>query len=114
MVAKITDRIDALEQRLKQLKTQQQRMEARKRAQKMRRDRREDLRKKILIGAIVLAMVERGEIEEEQLQSWLDEALTREEDRNLFGLNGAVNHASAVAHSSENGGAEDAPGASAG
>ena len=90
MVAKITDRIDALEQRLRQLKTQQQRMEARKRAQKIRRERREDLRRKILVGAIVLALVERGEIAEGQLQRWLDGALTREEDRKLFGLNGVA------------------------
>ena len=86
MAGKISDRIDALEQRLKTLKTQQQRMETRNRAAKARRDRRGELRKKILVGAVVLAKVERGEIEEAVLLGWMEGALTRAEDRALFGL----------------------------
>lgn len=86
MADKIADRIDALEQRLQELKTQQQRMEARRRATKARHGRREELRKKILVGAVVLAKVERGEIEEEVLRRWMEGALTRAEDRVLFGL----------------------------
>lgn len=86
MAGKIADRIDTLERRLKALKTQQQRLEARNRATKARRDRREELRKKIVVGAVVLSKVERGEIEEKVLLGWLEGALTREEDRALFGL----------------------------
>lgn len=86
MAAKIKDRIDALEQRLKQLKTQQLRIDSRKRAQGVRRDRREELRRKVLVGAVVLAKVERGEIEEATLRAWLDSSLSKAEDRALFGL----------------------------
>jgi hypothetical protein len=45
---------------------------------------RDDTRRKI--GAIVLAKVEQGVIQESVLRSWLDAALTREDDRALFGL----------------------------
>lgn len=86
MASKIASRIDVLEQRLKELKTQQQRSEARKRAVKARRDRREELRRKILVGAVVLEKVERGEIDKGVLLGWMEGALTREEDRGLFGL----------------------------
>ena len=80
------ERIAALEAKLKQLKVQQQRKEARARAIEGRRSRREEMRRKFLVGAIVLAKVEAGEIEEKTLKQWLDPALTKLEDRALFGL----------------------------
>jgi len=80
------ERIHALEAKLKQLKVVQQRREARARTVESRRTRREELRRKILVGAIVLAKVEAGEIEERTLKDWLDPAITRPEDRALFGL----------------------------
>jgi hypothetical protein len=86
VASKTADRIDPLEQRLKQLKVQQQRTQARKRTQEARRSRREDTRRKILVGAIVLAKVDQGVIGAQQLRGWLDGALTREDDRVLFGL----------------------------
>jgi hypothetical protein len=86
MAAKITERIGTLEERLKQLKAKQQRVAARKRTLESRRTRREDTRRKILVGAIVLAKVEQGAIEEKLLRGWLDGALTRPDDRALFGL----------------------------
>ncbi|MGH8226503.1 MAG: mobilization protein [Steroidobacteraceae bacterium] len=86
MGAKIADRIDGLEQRLKQLRAQQQRQEARRRSIETRRTRREDLRRKVLVGAVVLARVERGLLEDAVLKGWLDPAITREEDRAICGL----------------------------
>ncbi len=83
------ERIAALEAKLKQLKTVQQRKEARARSIATRRTRAQELRRKILVGAVVLAKVEAGEIEEKQLKQWMDGALTRAEDRELFGLDGA-------------------------
>jgi hypothetical protein len=80
------DRIAALEAKLKQLKVVQQRKEARARTVEGRRTRREELRRKILVGAVVLAKVEAGEIEEKTLKQWLHPAVTRPEDRALFGL----------------------------
>ncbi|HUI62976.1 MAG TPA: mobilization protein [Steroidobacteraceae bacterium] len=86
MATPLTERIESLEQRLKKLKTQQQRQEARKRSLDSRRSRREDTRRKILIGAIVLAKIDQGVFERATLMSWLDQALTRTDDRALFAL----------------------------
>jgi hypothetical protein len=85
-VPKIDDRIEALEAKLKQLKVQHQRKEARARTAAARRSRYEELRRKILVGAIVLAKVESQEFDGAILRGWLDRELTREDDRGLFGL----------------------------
>jgi hypothetical protein len=82
---KIDDRIEALEAKLKQLKVQHQRKEARARTAAAKRSRHEELRKKILVGAVVLAKVEKGEFEEAVLKGWMDAAVSRPEDRALFG-----------------------------
>jgi hypothetical protein len=87
-VSKVTERerIQALEAKLKQLKTVQARKEARARTTAAKKSRGEELRRKILAGAVLLAKVEKGEFEEETLKAWMDAALTRPEDRELFGL----------------------------
>jgi hypothetical protein len=85
---KVDERIQALEAKLKQLKVQQQRKEARLRSAAAKKSRGEELRRKILVGAIVLAKVEAGEIDENLLKRWLDPAVTRPEDRALFELDG--------------------------
>jgi hypothetical protein len=87
-MAKVSEqeRIAALEQKLNQLKTLQQRREAKARSVALHRSRRDELRRKILVGAVVLARVEAGEIDEKLLKQWMDGAVTRPEDRALFGL----------------------------
>ena len=90
-MAKVDERIQALEAKLKQLKVQQQRKEARARTTAAKRSRGEELRRKILAGAVLLSKVEAGEFQEETLKAWMKAALTRPEDRALFGLaDGAV------------------------
>ena len=74
---KRTDRIAQLEDKLRQLKERQQAVEARQRTLESRRKRKDDTRRKILVGAIVLAKVEQGELDPGQLRRWLDQALTR-------------------------------------
>ncbi len=86
MATKIAAGSGTLEERLKQLQAKQQRAQARKQALASRRTRRDDTRRKILVGAIVLAKVEQGVIDQSTLLGWLDGALIREEDRALFGL----------------------------
>jgi hypothetical protein len=86
VASKITERIESLEERVRQLKAKQQRIEARRRSLASRRARREDTRRKILVGAIVLAKVEQGVIAKSVLRGWLDGALERPDDRALFGL----------------------------
>jgi hypothetical protein len=83
---KLDTRISTLEERLKQLKARQQRLELRRRTLESRKARKADTRRKILVGAIVLAKVEHGEIPQTQLRKWLDESLTRPDDRALFDI----------------------------
>jgi hypothetical protein len=83
---KLDDQISALQGRLSQLKLRQQRLDARKQAIEAQRERKAETRRKILVGGIVLAKLRQGEIDGEQFRGWLDEALTRADDRALFGL----------------------------
>jgi hypothetical protein len=85
-MADITARIETLEQRLRQLKAKQQQMEARRRSLESRRARRDDLRRKILVGAVVLAKVDEGSIPRSTLLEWMQGALSKAEDRALFEL----------------------------
>jgi hypothetical protein len=80
------ERIAALEAKLKQLKVRQQRKEARVRAIEGRRSRREEMRRKFLVGAVILAKVEDGSLEEGVLKGWLQPAISNPEDRALLGL----------------------------
>ena len=86
MAGKLDERIARQEEKLKQLRTQQARIQARSRALASRRARKDDTRRKILVGAVVLAKVDQGVLEEEKLRTWLDAALTRADDRELFDL----------------------------
>ncbi len=79
-------KIAELEEKLRQLRAREQAVEARRRTLESRRARKADTRRKILVGAIVLARVERGEIAETELRQWLEAALVRHDDRRLFGL----------------------------
>jgi hypothetical protein len=79
-------RIAELEAKLRELKERQQAVEARRRTLESRRQRKADTRRKILVGAIVLAKAEHGEMDRALLERWLEQGLTREDDRRLFGL----------------------------
>lgn len=79
-------RIEAAKTRLKQLQAQKAMLEARKRTAEAKRKRVEDTRRKILLGAAILAKVQRGEWPESKMLSLLDRELSRPEDRALFGL----------------------------
>jgi predicted Zn-dependent protease len=81
----IDDRIADLEKRLKQAKALKQQQLARERAAE-KRQRSDETRRKILVGAVILAKVESGEWPKERLREWMDQALTRADDRALFGL----------------------------
>jgi hypothetical protein len=85
-MAKIDQRIAAIESKLQQLKALQHRRETRARSVLSKRERRDDSRRKFLVGAVVLKKVEAGEIAEEELRRWLDPVVTRLEDRALFEL----------------------------
>ena len=57
----IEDTIAALEAKLKQAKARKQLVEARKHAVVQKFERRQDTRRKVLVGAVVLAQVDRGD-----------------------------------------------------
>ena len=83
---KLDDQISTLQEKLRQLKLRQQRLDARKRVSEALRERKSATRRKILVGGVVLAKAQRGEIAQEQLLAWLNQALTRADDRALFDL----------------------------
>jgi large subunit ribosomal protein L7/L12 len=82
------ERIAKIEEKLKQLKAVQNRKEARARSVDARRTRREEMRRKFLVGAIVLAKIEDGSLDKKVLNGWLQTSLTKHEDRALFELDG--------------------------
>ena len=86
MAGRIAEQIDSLEDRLKKLKARKQKSDARKRTIESRKARRDDTRRKILVGAIVLAKIDQGLFDRATLMTWLDGALTRGDDRDLFDL----------------------------
>src|SRR5262249_54612001 len=79
-------KIAKMEARLKQLRARQVQQQSRRRSVESRRTRGVETRKKILVGAIVFSRVEQGRLESSTLHTWLDEALTRQDDRELFNL----------------------------
>jgi hypothetical protein len=83
---KLDEQISTLQERLKQLKLRQQRTDARRRALDEQRERKLETRRRFVVGAVMLERVRSGGLDRNQLQIWLDEALTRAEDRALFDL----------------------------
>ena len=82
----IDERIAALEAKLKQEKARKAKILARQRAAQAKLTRQQDTRRKILVGAAILAKVERGEWPKDKLLAMMDATLTRADDRALFGL----------------------------
>jgi hypothetical protein len=83
---KLDEQLSTLEFRLTQVKLRQQRSDARKRAIEAQRERKLETRRRILVGALIMNKAKEGAIEPSQLRAWLDEALTRADDRALFNL----------------------------
>jgi hypothetical protein len=82
----LDEQISLLQDRLTQLQLRQRRSEERKRALTAQRERKAETRRSILVGALVRAKVEGGEMDADLLRRWLDAALTRPGDRALFDL----------------------------
>ena len=80
----MTTKLEKLLQKEAQLKAQIQDAKARERTLEKKRD----TRRKILVGAAVMAQVERGDWPERDLKMMMDGFLTRENERELFGLDG--------------------------
>lgn len=82
----IDERIAALEEKLKQEKAKKQQIDARKRAAEAHKKRQEETRRKILVGAVILTKVDKGEWPKDKLIAMMDNVLIRDDDRALFDL----------------------------
>ncbi len=78
----MSKRLQQLLKKREQLSAQIQKIRAREATQK----RKEDTRRKILLGALVMEMMSKGELNRDKLMKRLDGFLTREIDRKLFEL----------------------------
>jgi hypothetical protein len=85
-VPKLDEQIATLQERLTQVKLRQQRHDERQRALKSQRERKAETRRSFLVGAIVMSKVRTGEMDPVLLRDWLDQSLTRVDDRALFEL----------------------------
>ena len=77
-----TNKLDTLLQKKKQLENQIQLAKARE----TEKARKQDTRRKILIGAVILAQIKQKKFSEDQLNQMLDDGLVDERDRILFNL----------------------------
>jgi len=80
----MSDRLEKLEQRKAKIAAEIQKVKARETTA----SRKADTRKKIIVGAVVLGMIERGEegIPQNALFAALDKSVIRPMDRLLFNL----------------------------
>lgn len=83
---KIEAHIEAQRKKLEEFKAKKQKIEARQRTAETKKKSANDTRRKILVGAAILAKVDRDEWPKEKLLALLDTALTRSNDRALFDL----------------------------
>lgn len=84
-VESLEQKITKQEERLKQLKAQKQAIEARENAKKKEQNRKDDTRRKILLGSYLLKKME-NEANKENILADLNDYLTEDRDRKLFGL----------------------------
>lgn len=85
-IEKAQKRVKNLEEKLKQAKALKQKAEARVKAAESKQKRAADTRRKILLGAAILAKVERGEWPKDKMLEMMNQQLTRADDRLLFDL----------------------------
>jgi large subunit ribosomal protein L7/L12 len=85
-MAKLDEQISTLQERLTRLKVRQQHIDARKSAIVAQRERKTETRRKMLVGALIMQKVKEGQMDAQLLRSWLDQTLTRAEERALFDL----------------------------
>ncbi|MBF7684017.1 mobilization protein [Acinetobacter sp. B5B] len=87
VVKKLTldEKIEQKTEKLKQLKAQKQAIEAREKIKQKEQDRKDDTRRKILLGSYLLKKM-KNETNKEKILADLDEYLTENRDRILFGL----------------------------
>ena len=81
----IEKKIEAQLEKLKQLKAQKQAIEAREKNKNKEQQRKDDTRRKILLGSYLIKKMQ-NEANKEKILAELNEYLTEDRDRILFGL----------------------------
>ena len=81
----IEKKIEAQLEKLKQLKAQKQAIEAREKTKQKEQERTDDTRRKILLGSYLIKKMQ-NEANKEKILAELNEYLTEDRDRQLFGL----------------------------
>ncbi|MDC5471207.1 mobilization protein [Acinetobacter baumannii] len=79
-------KIEAQLEKLKQLKARKQAIEAREKSKQKEQERKDDTRRKILLGSYLIKKMQENEANKEKILADLNEYLTEERDRKLFGL----------------------------
>ena len=74
------------EERLKQLKAQKQAVLAREKKKVAEQQRKDDTRRKILLGSFLQKQISNDDSEKQRIMSQLNQYLTENRDRQLFGL----------------------------
>ena len=75
-------RLESLLRKREELNAKIQKIKSKEAVQK----RKEDTRRKILLGALLMEMMEKGELDKNKIKKRLDSFLTRDIDRKLFDL----------------------------
>ena len=81
---KLDERIQKHEEKLKQLKAQQQALQAREKKKLADQQRSDDTRRKILLGAYMLKKMGESDFEKQKILAELNEYLVEPRDRRLF------------------------------
>ena len=81
----IEKKIEAQLEKLKQLKAQKQAALAREKAKQKAQERKDDTRRKILLGSFLMKQME-DEAQKQKILAGLNQYLTEDRDRKLFGL----------------------------
>lgn len=81
---KLDERIQRHEEKLKQLKAQQQALQAREKKKLAEQQRSDDTRRKILLGAYMLKKMSESDFEKQKILAELNEYLVEPRDRRLF------------------------------
>ncbi len=78
----MNQKLDELLKRREQLNAQIQKIRTKEANQK----RKEDTRRKVLLGALMMEMMEKGEIDSDKIRKKLSSFITKDIDRKLFDL----------------------------
>lgn len=85
-LAELQEQQDKIEAQLKKKRERIIRQKRQQQARLTNQKRREDTRRKVLIGAAVLAQVQTERWPQDQLTALMDQFLVRNDERELFGL----------------------------